>query len=55
MIHTKWHLTPPFDPRQSVMLTEEREALSKLLREGEGELGITFPLRLGSLSQARRY
>lgn len=37
------------------MLTEEREALSKLLRERQGELGITFPLRLGSLSQVRRY
>lgn len=37
MIHAKWHLTPPFYLYQSVMLTEEREALSKLLRERDRE------------------
>lgn len=35
MIHSKWHLTPPIYPRQSVMLTEKREAQNKLLGEGE--------------------
>lgn len=33
MIHTKWHLTPPFCLCQPVKLTEKRETMSKLLRE----------------------
>lgn len=55
LTYTKWHLTPPVDPCQPVKLTEKREAPSTLLTEREGELEITFPLRLGSLSRARRY
>lgn len=43
MIHTEWHLTPPFYPCQPAMLTEKREAQNKLLREGEVSSGSRFP------------
>lgn len=52
MIHTEWHLTPPFYPCQPAMLTEKREAQNKLLREGEVSSGSRFPRDL-ALSHRR--